>query len=88
MNHLGNKTLDEVRKEGGWQEMDSKSSVAWFGGKTHTQIAAWLPSNVLENSVLEDVDFLVIGWRKADDDEVEVIVDQETGQETITIRRQ
>ena len=89
MNHLGNKTLDEVRKEGGWQEMDSKSSVAWFGGKSHTQIAEWLPSDVLENSVLEDVDFLVIGWRKTNhDDEVEVIVDPETGQETITIRRQ
>tara|TARA_R100001086_G_scaffold91907_2_gene45548 strand:+ start:879 stop:1085 length:207 start_codon:yes stop_codon:yes gene_type:complete len=67
MNHLGNlgkKTLDEVRKEGGWQEMDSKSSVAWFGGKTHTQIAEWLPSDVLENNVLEDIDFLIIGWRK------------------------
>ena len=84
MNHLGNKTLDE----GGWQEMDNKSSVAWFGGKSHVQLSGWLPEGTVGETNFEDIDFLVIGWRKADHEhEVEIIVDPETGQETITIRR-
>ena len=43
--------------------MDSKDGVAWFGGKSHYQLADYLPEKALEHNH-EDLDFLVIGWRK------------------------
>ena len=46
-----------------WQPMDSKDGVAWFGGKNHYQLADYLPEEALEHNH-EDLDFLVIGWRK------------------------
>lgn len=66
MTALGKKTLDKVRREGDWQPMDNQSTVAWFGGKSHTQLSSWLPDEALEESNIEDIDFLVIGWRKAE----------------------
>ena len=51
----------DIRKS--WQPMDSKDGVAWFGGKTHYQLADYLPQEALEHNH-EDLDFLVIGWRK------------------------
>ena len=66
MTALGKKSLDKVRREGDWQPMDNYSTVAWFGGKSHTQLSTWLPDGALEESNFEDIDFLVIGWRKAE----------------------
>ena len=53
--------FQDIRKS--WQPMDSKNGVAWFGGKSHYQLADYLPEEALEHNH-EDLDFLVIGWRK------------------------
>jgi len=52
-----------IRKEG-WNPMESEQGFAWFGGKSHQQLAEWLPEKALEDEDFEDIDFLVVGWRK------------------------
>jgi len=44
--------------------MESEQGFAWFGGKSHQQLAEWLPEKALEDEEFEDIDFLVVGWRK------------------------
>ena len=51
-------------REGGWKPMESKDGCAWFGGKTHSILADYLPEEALEHNH-EDLDFLVTAWRKA-----------------------
>jgi len=36
----------------------------WFGGRSHSQLAEHLPDEALEDTEFEDLDFLVIGWKK------------------------
>ena len=38
---------------------------AWFGGKSHYKLADYVPSKVFDKANLEDIDFLVLGWRKS-----------------------
>ena len=57
------KTISDIRKEG-WSPMQSEQGFAWFGGKSHVQLSEFLPDNILEDTNIEDIDFLVIGWRK------------------------
>ena len=57
------KNITEIRKEG-WKPMESEQGFAWFGGKSHQQLAEWLPEKALEDEDFEDIDFLVVGWRK------------------------
>jgi len=45
----------------GWKPMQSEDGCAWFGGKTHSTLADYLPEEALEHNH-EDLDFLVIGW--------------------------
>lgn len=49
-----------MRKKG-WKPMQSEDGCAWFGGKTHSTLADYLPEEALEHNH-EDLDFLVIGW--------------------------
>ena len=58
------KSITEIRKKG-WKPMESEEGLAWFGGKSHQSLAEWLPEKVLKNKNFEDIDFLVVGWRKA-----------------------
>lgn len=44
--------------------MDTKDGHAWFGGKSHYSLAESLPKEATENCEFEDIDFLVVGWRK------------------------
>lgn len=61
-----NITLDKMRSEGDWEPMLTRNGVAWFGGKGHQQLSRWLPDEALEETDFEDIDFLVVGWRKAE----------------------
>lgn len=51
-------------KRNGWNPMQAEDGLAWFGGKTHNQLADYLPKKVINSHSHEDVDFLVVGWRK------------------------
>ena len=51
-------------KRKGWKPMEAKDGLAWFGGKTHQQLADYLPKKDLDNHSHEDIDFLVVGYRK------------------------
>ncbi len=57
------RTISDIRKEG-WIPMQSEQGFAWFGGKSHQQLSEWLPDEALEDENFEDIDFLVVGWRK------------------------
>ena len=57
--------IKDIRKEG-WKPMQSEQGIAWFGGTSHEQLSQWLPDEALEDENFEDIDFLVVGWRKAD----------------------
>ena len=48
-----------------WKSFDCKDNSAWFGGKNHWPIAEYLPEGTLDKHNFEDLDFLVVGWRKA-----------------------
>ena len=52
----------ELLKKEGWQPMTTKDGTAWFGGKSHKELAKYVPSNEAEN--LQDMDFLVIAYAK------------------------
>ena len=58
-------TIDgDTHEHGGWKPMETKDGCAWFGGKTHSTLADYLPEEALEHNY-EDLDFLVTAWRKA-----------------------
>lgn len=52
----------ELLKKEGWQPMTTKDGTAWFGGKSHKELAKYISSNDIDN--FEDIDFLVIGYAK------------------------
>ncbi|HAI42608.1 MAG TPA: hypothetical protein DCM40_33130, partial [Maribacter sp.] len=52
------KAFIEMIKRKGWKPMEAKDGLAWFGGKTHHQLADHLPKEALEHNH-EDLDFLV-----------------------------
>jgi len=54
------KTIEQLRKEGGFKPMESKNGYAWFGGKTHSVLAEYVNQDDAEN--FEDLDFLVVGY--------------------------
>lgn len=53
----------ELLKRSGWKLMDTEDGCAWFGGKSHYSLADYLPQLALKNQI-EDLDFLVVGWRR------------------------
>jgi hypothetical protein len=53
-------TIKKIR-DFGWKPLATDEGTAWFGGRTHTQLAEYLPDNALEDTEFEDIDFLVIG---------------------------
>ena len=56
--------FETLIKKQGWQPMETGGiGGAWFGGKSHYTLADYLPSEVFDNANLEDIDFLVLGWR-------------------------
>ena len=54
--------MDMIKRKG-WEPMKAEDSMAWFGGKTHYQLADYLPKKAMDNCNHEDIDFLVVGWR-------------------------
>ena len=52
----------------GWKEMSTSNGNAWFGGKTHTTLADYLPEEALKYN-LEDIDFVVCGWQYSGEEE-------------------
>ena len=52
--------MDMMQKKG-WKPMKSEDGCAWFGGKTHSMLADYLPEEALKHNH-EDLDFLVVGW--------------------------
>ena len=61
---MNDKDIEEYYKKSGWNMMDTKDGHAWFGGKSHYSVAESLPKEATENCEFEDIDFLVVGWRK------------------------
>ena len=57
------KAFMDMIKRKGWKPMKAEDSMAWFGGKTHYQLADYLPKKAMDNCNHEDIDFLVVGWR-------------------------
>ena len=56
-------TIKQIR-DSGWRPFEAEQGIAWFGGKSHDRLAEYLPGKVLEDENFEDIDFLVVGWRK------------------------
>lgn len=52
----------ELLKKEGWQPMETKDGTAWFGGKSHKELAKYVPNEAAQN--LQDMDFLVIAYAK------------------------
>ncbi len=59
---MSDMTLDELRKKGGFKPMHNEGGYAWFGGKTHFALADHVSPGDVED--FEDLDFLVIGYAK------------------------
>ena len=58
--------FEKLIKKKGWQPMETKGiGGAWFGGKSHYNLADYVPSKVFDKANLEDIDFLILGWRKS-----------------------
>ena len=56
--------FEKLIKKKGWKPMDTcRVGGAWFGGKSHYTLADYVPSEVFDKADLEDIDFLVLGWR-------------------------
>ena len=58
-------TMEDFKKllpKLGWKPLETKDGCAWFGGKSHYTLADHLPKDCASN--LEDIDFLVMGWRR------------------------
>ena len=57
------KMMVDVKKKG-WKPMETDGvGGAWFGGKSHHSLADYVPDKVFDRANLEDIDFLVLGWR-------------------------
>ena len=54
---------DMFLKNSGWKSLVTKDGFAWFGGKSHYNLVNHLPEDEIEDVNLEDIDFLVCGWR-------------------------
>ena len=54
------KTIEQLRKEGGFKPMKNKKGYAWFGGKNHSSLLRFIDEKDVEN--FEDLDFLVVGY--------------------------
>tara|TARA_R100000742_G_C4246140_1_gene65059 strand:+ start:197 stop:400 length:204 start_codon:yes stop_codon:yes gene_type:complete len=60
------KAYFKMLKRNGWKPMNTSDGNAWFGGKSHYPIADCVPDEAYKNDRnFEDLDFLVVGWRKA-----------------------
>lgn len=56
--------FEKLIKKKGWQPMETSAvGGAWFGGKSHHVLADYVPDQVFDKANLEDIDFLVLGWR-------------------------
>ena len=59
-------------KRNGWEPMEAKDNMCWFGGKTHYRLADYLPEEaIVDGHSLEDIDFLVVGWSNIREEEVD-----------------
>jgi hypothetical protein len=56
-------TIKQIR-DSGWKPLATYDGTAWFGGRKHTQLAEYLPDKAFKDTEFEDIDFLVIGWKK------------------------
>ena len=56
-----NAFIDMIKRKG-WEPMEAKDNMCWFGGKTHYRLADYLPEEAIDSHGLEDIDFLVVGW--------------------------
>ena len=56
-------TIKQIR-DSGWKPLATNQGTAWFGGRTHNQLSEYLPDEALKDTEFEDIDFLVIGWKK------------------------
>ncbi len=53
--------FQKVIAKHGWKPMDTSNvGGAWFGGKSHSALADFIPREKVEN--FEAIDFLVMGW--------------------------
>ena len=43
------KAFIDMIKRKGWKPMKAEDSMAWFGGKTHYQLADYLPKKAMDN---------------------------------------
>ena len=60
------KAYFKMLKRNGWKPMDASTGWVWFGGKSHVPILDYVPQKAFKNGrSYEDLDFLVVGWRKA-----------------------
>ena len=41
---LTKEQLDKIKKQG-WKTLDTKDGTAWFGGKSHKELAKYISSN-------------------------------------------
>ena len=56
----------KMLKRKGWKPMDTSTGWAWFGGESHVPVLDYVPEKAFKNDrSYEDLDFLVVGWRKA-----------------------
>tara|TARA_E500000081_G_scaffold123084_1_gene128627 strand:- start:22 stop:234 length:213 start_codon:yes stop_codon:yes gene_type:complete len=61
-----NEAYFKMLKRNGWKPMDTPTGRAWFGGESHVPILDYVPEKAFKNDCsYEDLDFLVVGWRKA-----------------------
>ena len=55
------KKFQKVIAKHGWKPMKTSNvGGAWFGGKSHSALADFIPREKVEN--FEAIDFLVMGW--------------------------
>ena len=55
------KKFQKVIAKHGWKPMKTNNvGGAWFGGRSHSALTDYIPSEKAEN--FEDIDFLVMGW--------------------------
>ena len=55
------KKFQKVIAKHGWKPMNTSNvGGAWFGGRSHSSLADYIPSQKAE--FFEDIDFLVMGW--------------------------
>ena len=60
---MNKKQLQQYLKKHNWHSLETKDGFAWFGGKSHHTLAEAI--NLKENESLQDIDFLVCGFRRS-----------------------